>query len=181
MILGSSGRRKALLYRRFTSAAKKDDGLNPGMSVTLLLVLPFNEEVNFLMGRKLLIVLLLFLAAAGIQGCGGQGGAGSAGGTTGNSPQQAITGLTTAIQNGDISGALAYVGKASQDKFGSALQRMDTSARLRLAVAVLGSKKVSESGNRSVYKGTIILPNGQTVEETFEIITEEGIWKFVSL
>ena len=133
------------------------------------------------MGRKLLIVLLLFLAAAGIQGCGGQGGAGGAGGTTGNSPQQAITGLTTAIQNGDISGALAYVGKASQDKVGSALQRMDTSARLRLAVAVLGSKKVSESGNRSVYKGTIILPNGQTVEETFEIITEEGIWKFVSL
>jgi len=128
-----------------------------------------------------LIVLLLFLAAAGIQGCGGQGGAGSAGGTSGNSPQQAITGLTTAIQNGDISGALAYVGKASQDKVGSALQRMDTSARLRLAVAVLGSKKVSESGNRSVYKGTIILPNGQTVEETFEIITEEGIWKFVSL
>ncbi len=151
------------------------------MSVTLLLVLTFNEEVNFLMGRKLLIVLLLFVAAAGIQGCGGQGGAGSAGGTTGNSPQQAITGLTTAIQNGDISGALAYVGKASQDKVGSALQRMDTSARLRLAVAVLGSKKVSESGNRSVYKGTIILPNGQTVEETFEIITEEGIWKFVSL
>ena len=135
------------------------------------------------MGRKLLIVLLFSLAAVGIQGCGGQGGAGNAGGTTstGNSPEQAITGLTTAIQNGDISGALAYVAKVSQGKIGSALQRMDTSARLRLAIAVLGSKKVSESGNRTVYKGTIILPNGQTVEETFEIITEGGIWKFVSL
>ena len=135
------------------------------------------------MGRKLLIVLLFSLAAVGIQGCGGQGGAGNTGGTTatGNSPQQAITGLSTAIQNGDISGALAYVDKASQGKVSSALQRMDTSARLRLAIAVLGSKKVSESGNRSVYKGTIILPNGQTVEETFEIITEEGIWKVFSL
>lgn len=136
------------------------------------------------MGRKLLIVLLFSLAAVGLQGCGGQGGAGNAGGTTtttGNPQQQAITGLTTAIQNGDISGALAYVGKASQGKIGSALQRMDTSARLRLAAAVLGSRKVSESGNRSVYKGTILLPNGQAVEETFEIITEEGIWKFVSL
>jgi hypothetical protein len=153
------------------------------MSVTLLLVLTFNEELNFLMGRKLLIVLLFSLSAVWIQGCGGQGGSGNTGGTTtpGNSQQQSITGLTSAIQNGDISGALAYVGKTAQDKIGSALQIMDTSARLRLAVAILGSKKVSESGNRSVYKGTIILPNGQTVEETFEIITEDGIWKFVSL
>ena len=135
------------------------------------------------MGRKLLIVLLFSLVGFGIQSCGGQGGAGNTGGTTatGNSPQQAITGLSTAIQNGDISGALAYVDKASQGKVSSALQRMDTSARLRLAIAVLGSKKVSESGNRSVYKGTIILPNGQAVEETFEIITEEGIWKVFSL
>ena len=73
------------------------------------------------------------------------------------------------------------MGKTAQDKIGSALQIMDTSARLRLAIAILGSKKVSESGNRSVYKGTIILPNGQAVEETFEIITEDGVWKFVSL
>lgn len=172
---------RTLLIRRLGS--KKTDGLNPGVSVTLLLVLTFNEEVNFLMGRKLLIVLLFSLAVVWIQGCGGQGGAGSAGGipSTGNSPQQAITGLSTAIQNGDISGALTYVSKVSTDKIGSALQIMDTSARLRLAVAVLGSKKVSESGGRTVYKGSIILPNGQTVEETFEIITEDGIWKFVSL
>jgi hypothetical protein len=153
------------------------------MSVTLSLVLTFYEEVNFPMGRKLLIVLMFSVAAVWIQGCGGQGGSGNTGGTTttGNSQQQSITGLTSAIQNGDISGALVYVGKTAQDKIGSALQIMDTSARLRLAVAILGSKKVSESGNRSVYKGTIILPNGQTVEETFEIITEDGIWKFVSL
>ena len=135
------------------------------------------------MGRKLLIVLLFSLAAVWIQGCGGQGGAGTTGGTTapGNSPQQSITGLSTAIKNGDISGALSYVGKTAQDKIGSALQVMNTSARLRLAIAVLGSTKVSESGSRSVYKGTIVLPNGQAVEETFEIITEDGIWKFVSL
>ncbi|MCL5023681.1 MAG: DUF4878 domain-containing protein [Nitrospirae bacterium] len=133
------------------------------------------------MGKKLLIVLMLSLAVVGIQGCGGQGGAGNAGGTTGGSPQQAITGFSTAIQNGDISGALTYVVKASQAKVGSALQTMDTSARLRLAIAVLGSNKVSETGNRSVYKGTILLPNGQAIEETFELITEDGIWKVVSL
>lgn len=151
------------------------------MSVTLLLVLTFNEEVNFLVERRLLIVLLFSLAAVLVQGCGGQGGTGNAGGTTGNSPQQSITGFSTTIQNGDLSGALTYVGKTAQDKIGSALQIMDTSARLRLAIAIMGSKKVSESGGKSVYKGTIILPNGQTVEETFEIITEDGIWKFVSL
>jgi hypothetical protein len=143
------------------------------------------------MGRTLLIVLLFSLAAVGIHGCGGQGGAGNtggstsgagnAGGTTGNPQQQAITGLTTAIQNGDISGALAYVDKASTGKIGGALQIMDTSARLRLAAAILGAKKVSESANRIVYKGTILLPNGQTVEETFEIVTDGGIWKFISL
>lgn len=132
-----------------------------------------------------MIVLLFSLAAVGVQGCGGQGGAGNTntGGTTtaGNPQQQSITGLTSAIQNGDMPGALAYVGKTAQDKIGSALQIMDTSARLRLAIAILGSKKVSESGGRSVYKGTIVLPNGQAIEETFEIITEGGIWKFVSL
>lgn len=135
------------------------------------------------MERKLLIVLLFSLAAVWIQGCGRQGGAGNTGGTTapGNSPQQSITGLTSAIQNGDIPGALAYVGKTAQDKIGSALQIMDTSARIRLTIAILGSTKVSESGNRSVYKGTIVLPSGQAVEETFEIISEDGIWKFVSL
>ncbi|GEM_PF-6104102 len=151
------------------------------MLVTLSLVLTFNEEVNFLMGRKLLIVLLFSIAAVWLQGCGGGDQAGNAGGTTGNSPQQVITGISTAMQNGDISGALAYVGKASQAKVGGALQRLDTSARLRLAMAVLGSKKVGESGNRIVYKGTIILPNGQAIEETFEIITEDGIWKLSSL
>lgn len=151
------------------------------MSVTLSLVLTFNEEVNFLMGRKLLIVLLFSIAAVWIQGCGGSDKAGNAGGTTGNSPQQVITGISTAMQNGDISGALAYVGKASQAKVGGALQRLDSSARLRLAMAVLGSKMVGESGNRVVYKGTIILPNGQSIEETFEIITEDGIWKLSSL
>ena len=102
------------------------------------------------------------------------------GGTT-DSPQKVITGMSTAMQNGDISGALAYVGKASQAKVGAALRKMDTSARLRLAIAVLGAKKVVESGNRIVYKGTIILPNGQKIEETFEIITEDGIWKLASL
>ena len=129
------------------------------------------------------MVLLFSLAVVWIQGCGGQGGAGNTGGTTAsvNSPQQAITGLATAMQNGDISGALAYVGKTAEDKIGSALQIMDTPARLRLAIAILGSKKVSESGSRSVYKGTIVLPNGQAVEETFELITEDGVWKFVSL
>jgi hypothetical protein len=135
------------------------------------------------MGRKLLIVLLLSLAAICIQGCGGQGGAGNSGGTssTGNSPQLAITGLVTAIQNGDISGALTYVGNASTAKIGSALQRMDTSARLRLAAAILSANKVSESENRIVYKGTILLPDGRVIEETFEIITEGGVWKFFSL
>jgi hypothetical protein len=135
------------------------------------------------MGRRLLIVLLFSFAAVLIQGCGGQGGAGNTGGTTtaGSSQQQAITGLATAIQNGDISSALAYVGKTAQDKIGSALQIMDTSARLRLAIAILGSKKVSESGSRSVYKGAIVLPGGQAVEETFEVIMEDGVWKFVSL
>ncbi len=135
------------------------------------------------MGRKLLIVLLLSLAAVWIQGCGGQGGAGNNGGTTstGSSPQLAITGLVTAIQNGDISGALTYVGSASAAKIGSALQRMDTSARLRLAAAILSASKVSESENRIVYKGTILLPDGRVIEETFEIITEGGIWKFFSL
>ena len=135
------------------------------------------------MGRKLLIVLMLSLGAVWIQGCGGRGGAGNTAGTaaTGNSPQQAITGLGTAIQNGDISGALTYVSKVSAAKIGSALQIMDTSARLRLAIAVLTSSKVSESGGRTVYRGTILLPNGQAIEETFEMITEDGIWKFVSL
>ena len=135
------------------------------------------------MGRKLLLVLLFSLAAVWIQGCGAQGGAGNAGGATatGNPQQQAITGLATAVQNGDISAAISYVGKTAQDKIGSALQIMDTSARLRLAIAILGSKKVSESGSRSVYKGTIVLPNGQAVDETFELITEDGVWKFVSL
>lgn len=151
------------------------------MSVTLTLVLTFNKEVNFLMGRKLLIVLLFSIAAVWIQGCGGRDQAGNAGGTTGNSPQQVITGISTAMQNGDLSGALAYVGKASQAKVGDALQRLDSSARLRLAMAVLGSKMVGESGNRVVYKGTIILPNGQAIEESFEIITEDGIWKLSSL
>lgn len=37
-----------------------------------------------------------------------------------------------------------------------------------------------EIAEKSIW-GTIILPNGQTVEETIEIITEDGIWKFVSL
>ncbi len=138
------------------------------------------------MGRKLSMVLLSFLAAVSIEGCGGQGGAGNTGGTTqpppaGNSPQSAITGLVTTIQNGDISGALTYVGSASTAKIGSALQRMDTSARLRLAVAILSAEKVSESENRIVYKGTILLPNGKAIEETFEIITEGGVWKFFSL
>ena len=151
------------------------------MSVTLSLVLTFNKEVNFLMGRKLLIVLLFSIAAVWIQGCGGGGQTGNDGGTTGNSPQKVITGMSTAMQNGDISGALAYVGKASQAKVGGALQRLDSSARLRLAMAVLGSKMVGESGNRVVYKGTIILPNGQAIEESFEIITEDGIWKLSSL
>ena len=133
------------------------------------------------MGRKLLIILLFSIAAVWIQGCGGGDQAGNAGGTTGNSPQQVITGISTAMQNGDISGALSYVGKASQAKVGGALQRLDTSTRLRLAMAVLGSKKVGGSGNRNVYKGTITLPNGQAIEETFEIITEDGIWKLASL
>ncbi len=135
------------------------------------------------MGRKLLIFLFLSLAIVWIQGCGGQGGSGNNGGTTttGNSPQQAITGLTTAIQNGDISGALTYVGSASADKIGSALQLMDTSARLRLAAAILTANKVSESANRIVYRGTLVLPNGRTIDETFEIITEGGVWKFFSL
>lgn len=151
------------------------------MLVKLSLVLTFNEEVYFLMGRKLLIALLVSIAVVWIQGCGGGGQTGNDGGTTGNSPQHVITGMSTAMQNGDISGALAYVGKASQAKVGGALRKMDTSARLRLAIAVLGAKKVVESGNRIVYKGTIILPNGQKIEETFEIITEDGIWKLDSL
>jgi hypothetical protein len=135
------------------------------------------------MTRKLLIVLLLSLSAVWIQGCGGQGGTGNTEGptSTGSSPQQAITGLSTAIQNGDIPGALTYVAEASQDRIGSALQIMDTSSRLRLAVAVLGSKEVSESASRSVYRGTMILPDGQTVEETFEMVKEAGIWKFMNL
>ena len=143
----------------------------------------FNREANFLMTRKLKIALLCTIAAVWLQGCGAGGdkGGNAAGPTGDNSPQQSITGLSTAIQNGDISGALTYVGKTAQDKIGSGLQIMDTSARLRLAVAVLGSTKVSESGNRIVYRGTIILPNGQAVEETFELIKEDGIWKFVSL
>jgi len=134
-----------------------------------------------LAARKLLIVLLFSLSPVWIQGCGGQGGAGNTGGAADTSPQQAITGLSTAIKNGDISGALAYVDKASQAKIGGALQIMDPSARLRLAIAVLGSKKVSESANRSIYRGTIVLPEGQAIEETFEIIKEDGIWKFFSL
>jgi hypothetical protein len=132
------------------------------------------------MGRKLLIALLVSIAAVWIQGCGGGGQTGNDGGT-GNSPQKVIAGIGTAVQDGDISGALAYVGKASQAKVGGALRKMDTSARLRLAIAVLGAKKVVESGNRIVYKGTIILPNGQKIEETFEIVTEDGIWKLASL
>lgn len=133
------------------------------------------------MRKRLLSVLLCSLAAVWIQGCRGQGGAGNTGGATGNSPQQAITGLTSAIQNGDISGALNYVGTASAAKVGSALQVMDTSARLRLAAAILTATKVSESENRIVYQGTIVLPNGKAIEETFEIITEGGVWKFFSL
>ncbi len=135
------------------------------------------------MGRRLFIVLLLSLAAVWIHACSGQGGAGNTGETTSSasSPELAITGLTTAIQNGDISGALAYVGGASSAKIGSALQRMDASARLRLAVAILSAHKVSESKNRIVYEGTILLPGGRAIEESFEIITEGGVWKFFSL
>ncbi|HSB32632.1 MAG TPA: hypothetical protein VLD55_13605 [Candidatus Sulfobium mesophilum] len=135
------------------------------------------------MGRRLLIVLLLSLAVVWIHACGGQGGAGNTGGTTSStsSPELAITGLTTAIQNGDISGALSYVGNASSAKIGSALQRMDASSRLRLAAAILSAHKVSESKNRIVYMGTILLPGGQAIEESFEIITEGGVWKFFSL
>ncbi len=133
--------------------------------------------------KKLLIVIFFFLGTVLLHGCSGQGGAGSSGGTTAasNTPQQSITGLATAIQNGDIPGALTYVGKASQDRIGSALQVMDTSARLRLAIAVLGSREVSKIGNRSVYEGTLILPDGRAIEETFEIVTEDGVWKFISL
>ncbi len=133
------------------------------------------------MGRKLQLVLLFLLSAVWVQGCGGGGGTSGGTTTTVNSPQQAITGLVSAIQDGDISGAITYVGKASEDKIGSALQRMDTSARLRLAAAILSATKVSESENRIVYKGTIFLPGGKAVEETFEIITEDGIWKFFSI
>jgi hypothetical protein len=133
------------------------------------------------MGRKPLTVLLCFFAVIWIQGCGGKGQAENVSVVSDNSPQQVITGITKAMQNADISGAIAYVCKASQAKVGSALLKMDTSTRLRLASAILSSKKVSESGNRSVYKATIVLPTGQAVEETFEIITEEGIWKLFSL
>jgi hypothetical protein len=135
------------------------------------------------MGRRLLMVLLLSLAAVWIQGCGGQGGAGNSAVTTPavNSQQQSITGLASAIENGDIPGALTYVGKTAQDKIGSALRIMDTSARLRLAAAILGAKKISESNNRIVYEGTIFLPDGQGIKENFEIIAEDGIWKFFSL
>ncbi len=129
------------------------------------------------------MVLLLSLAVFCSNGCGGQGGAGNTGGkiSGASSPEMAITGLTTAIQNGDMSVALAYVGNASSAKIGSALQRMDASARLRLAAAILSAHKVSESENRIVYKGTILLPGGQAIEESFEIITEGGVWKFFSL
>ncbi len=135
------------------------------------------------MGRRRVIVLLFFLAAVCIQGCGGKGGGGNTGGTStsGSSPQLAVTGLATAIQNGDISGALAYVSDVSQDKISKGLRMMDTSARIRLAAAILTAKKISENENRSVYKGTILLPGGQTVEETFEIVTDHGVWKFLSL
>ncbi len=134
------------------------------------------------MGRRFLSVLLLFLAVLWIHGCGG----GNTGGTTSpgpaaGSPELAITGLATAIQNGDIPSALSYVGSASSAKIGSALQTMDTSARLRLATAILSAHKVSESENRIVYRGTILLPGRQPVEESFEIITEGGVWKFFSL
>jgi hypothetical protein len=133
------------------------------------------------MPGKLFIVLFYFFAMIWIQGCGGQGQAGNAGVVSGNSPEQLISGLGTALQKADLPGALTYICKASQSRIGGALQIMDNPMRLRLAVAVLGAKKINESGNRIVYKGTIMLPNGKAVEETFEIITEDGIWKFFNI
>lgn len=110
--------------------------------------------------------------------CGGDGGGG---GEVTSTPERTLSEFSSSVKSGDISGALENVSQDSQERLQAALEKLDDASRQKLADAVLNATKISESENMIVYKGTMTLPDGQTVEDTFELVLENGAWKLSGL
>ena len=96
-------------------------------------------------------------------------------------PEATIEGYAKALKIGDIDGALKYVSIDAQERQRDFLTEVDVSGRTMLADSILNSKKISESDGMIQYKGEMKLPDGRVIEDTFDLVRENGSWKISGL
>jgi len=133
-----------------------------------------------------LVIVLSIIAL--LAGCGGSssGGPGVIGGESTNSdssPSKTLNAYSSAIAAGDATNALEYVSKYSKDRQKPVLETavVDPYYREHLAEAIKNATEESRTDHVIYYKMTMITKDGQTVEDKFRLIFEDGSWKLTGL
>jgi hypothetical protein len=126
-----------------------------------------------------LLVLIIWLF---IFGCGGGGGgSSSAPSPPVLSPQETVRGFSSALLDNNIQNAVGHITEGSRDIYSRKLADADNNARLILAEGMKNAREVSRTDNVIVYKATMKRPDNQTVEPTFTLRLEKGVWKISGL
>lgn len=99
------------------------------------------------------------------------------------SPSSTLDGYSSALAAGNVSEALQYVSKYSQERQKEILESAsaDPYYREQLVNAIKNATKESETDRVIDYKITIITKDSQKVEDTFRLILEDGSWKLTGL
>jgi len=126
---------------------------------------------------KKIFVVLAALLLLSIVACGG----GNTSTSQTSASTEVLNSYTKALKAGDTTKAVEYVSEAAKDKQKKALDLMNQDSRQRLADALLSASKEYEDDNAIKYRGTMTLPDGSKVEDTFWMILENGSWKITGL
>lgn len=130
--------------------------------------------------KNILVVLAAVLLLT-IMAC--SGGDDAAAGNSSPSPSITLNGYSSALAAGDTNKALEYASQYSKDRQKGILEAAaaDPYYREQLANAIKNAAKESETGQIIFYKMTMVTKDGQTIEDTFRLILEDGSWKLAGL
>jgi hypothetical protein len=119
-----------------------------------------------------LFAVISVFSALVIWGCSGGGG-----GADSSTPEAAIMEFYSALKDGEVSRAVEGASVDSRERLQWIFEKLDDSSMQRLALAILTATKIYETDGLIVYRTSMINPDGQTVESTFELSKEDGIWR----
>jgi len=132
--------------------------------------------------RHYFTAILVWILVLALAACGGGGGGGGTSQTPPQlSPQATVESFSAALLDNNTPKALEYMTEGSRDIYSRKFANVDNNARLILANALKNAQEVSRTDNVIVYKTSMIRPDNQSMEPTFTLRLEKGVWRISGL